>query len=368
MNAVYDDIDEQLAALDAERQDNPRIEPAEIEPFTARRLDFLSDAPRDVVVQRLIEKATVATVAGAPGAGKTGLTVDLALHVAAGVTWFGLKVSGGPVLYVAAEAPGSVTMRALAAARQKFPGQTLPLYLAAVSPLLGDEDHSEIEAARILATAEDVKKQERADVKMIVIDTLASCLGGGDENGDGMVRITNIAQKIAQVTGAAVVLVHHPSKADAAGLRGHGSLLGKCDTVISIEISPDGVTRLATLIKSRDFAAGVQLTYELTPVTLDEPDVFGDPRTTIIVKQIESPRVAQRRPTGKAQELLLTDLERRYRIGETGWDLATIRQAARDLGNSRNIDRLIARLRTGGFLRGGDAHLTLSHPPKDGEP
>jgi len=339
------------------------IEPG-AEPFPAQRLDALNDAVRAVIVQRLIERGAIVAIAGAPGASKTVLSVDLGLHVAAGASWFGLKVACGPCIYFAAEAPGSVVMRGKAASARKFPGASLPFYVVTANPLLGDEDHSIAEADRMIATIIDVQTTETNPVQLVFIDTLASCLGTGDENSTGMVCIVNAAQRIAQATGATVILVHHPSKMDAAGLRGHGSLLGKCDTVISIETAPDNTTRIATLVKSRDFPAGLQLAYELEQVTLDQPDQFGDVRTTIIVKPIPTPKIGRKRPDGKTQDCLLLDLERRHRTGETSWDLATVRQAAKDLGIRQNIERTISGLKTAGFLRGPDSRLILSYPPE----
>jgi predicted ATP-dependent serine protease len=315
-------------------------------------------------VQGLIEKGAVIVFAGVPGSGKTVLCIDLGLHINnSGSTWFGLKLATGPVIYFAAEAPGSVIMRAKAAARRKFPEAPLAFYVVSVSPLIGDEDYSITETDRMIATIKDVANTSGKPVQIAFIDTLASCLGRGEENGDGMIRIVAAAQRIAQETGATVCLVHHPSKADAAGLRGHGALLGKCDTVITIEVDQNTSTRVATLVKSRDFPAGMQLAYELEQLTLDKPDQFGDPRTTIIVKPVAPPKKVKR-PKGKWQDSLLVDLERRHRTGETGWDLATIKQAAKDLGIKQNIERIITSIRNGGFLRGSDAHLVLAFPPE----
>jgi hypothetical protein len=351
----------QLLEMDSGLRDVPIDPPAAC--FLAIRLDAFDDEPRPAVVQRLVEQATVMALAGVPGSSKTAVAIDMGLHVSAEAPWFGFKVTGGAVVYFAAEAPGSVVMRARAAAARKFPGMILPFYVVSASPMIGDETFSDAEADRMIETIRQVAASEGRPVQIAFVDTLASCLGDGDENSDGMIRIVNVAQRIAQETRATVCLVHHPSKADAGGLRGHGSLLGKCDTVISIEVDPNSTTRIATLIKSRDFAAGLQLAYELEQLTLDKPDQFGDPRTTILVKPVAPPKKI-RRPDGRQQEKLLTELERRHRSGETAWDLATVKQAAKGVGLTRNNDRLITGLRTAGFLRGSDAHLVLAFPPE----
>ncbi len=348
----------------APNQLGAKSEPSDPEIFEAKRLDAISDMPRPARIQKLIESASVTALVSPPNMGKTALTIDMLLHVAAGECWFNLKVVQCPTLYCAPEAPASVVMRAKAAAARKFPKQQLPFYVMAATPLIGDEDWHAGETLKLIATINNIGKTEGKPIGLAAIDTLASCLGGGDENAGGMVRMASSAKAIAAATGAAVVLVHHPSKSDSNNLRGHGSLAAACDTILAVAIDEAGVIRTATLTKSRDFATGLQLSYELEPVMLDEPDEFGDPRSTIIVKPTAVP-VVKRKPNGVAQATLLADLERRHRTGETGWDLMTLRKVCRELGIHRNShSRAISQLRTGGFLRGGDAHLTLADPPE----
>lgn len=52
-------------------------------------------------------------------------------------------------------------------------------------------------------------------MKLVQIDTLASCLGNGDENSDGIPRLDAAAKYIATNVGCAVMLIHHPSKVTA---------------------------------------------------------------------------------------------------------------------------------------------------------
>ncbi len=340
----------------------------EPEPFEFFSFATADIKPRPYLVQRFIEEQSVVVIVGTPNAGKTAFAIDMALHVAIGATWFGLKVQKSPVLYVAAEAPGSVVMRMRAAMRSKIPeGDIAGLYGMSVAPDLGGEGFSTHDAQRVIATAKRCGEDWSGGddpVRMIFIDTLASCLGDGDENGDGMIRLTNAAAFIAQQSGAAVVLVHHPSKADPTGMRGHGSLWGKSDTVISITTDEMSNVRTATLIKARDAATGQQLQYKLDAQPVPEPDNFGDPRTTIVVTQVGA-TVARKRPKGAAQQRLLDELERRYRTGETGWSEADIRQALHHMGMHRNsASRAITSLQISGYIIGSGAHLTLRYPPE----
>jgi hypothetical protein len=337
------------------------------EPYEVRSLDEIEETSQDDTVQGMYGGGTVITMVGPPGAGKTALGVDHGLHLAARESWFGLKVSGGPVVYFAAEAPASVTVRAKAAAERKFGGRRLPFYVARGTPELGDDIASVADTERMIATVRKVESNEGEAVKLVQIDTLASCLGNGDENGDGMIRLVAAAKHMATTIGCAVMLIHHPSKSDSTGLRGHGSLAGACDTILTIVSDEVSGVRTATLVKSRDSATGLQICYTLETVTLDKLDSFGDPRTTIIVKPA-TVQQSKPRPSGMRQQALLADLERRYRTGETSWDEATIRKAGRDLGMPRNSpgDALRGLIKAG-FIIGTPGRLVLKYPPQGDE-
>jgi Mrp family chromosome partitioning ATPase len=339
-----------------------------VEPFTVRRLDQIDAQSRPAVVQGLgFDEAAVAAVVGAPNAGKTAFAVSLALAVASRATsWMGLKVAGGPAVYFGAEAPGSVKMRGRAALARLEPGaRGVALYVSEAAPALGGELTAHTDAERMLATVAAVQALEGERVRMVLVDTLASCLGDGDENGEGMLRLVGAAKHLALRTSACVVLLHHPSKGDSAGLRGHGSLSAACDSILRIDVEELSGVRTATLMKARDHATGLQLRFELEAVALPERDSFGDPCTTIVVRP--STQAAPRpRPSGKRQEQLLAELERRYRTGERQWDEASICKAGRDLGMHRNSPRDALRgLTKAGYLSGTTAGYNLKHAPED---
>jgi len=337
------------------------------EPYPVTRLDELASAPRAAVVQGLgLDEGAVAAIVGAPNAGKTAVAVSLALAVAGhSERWLGRKLKGGPVVYVAAEAPGSVVMRARAAVSRQVFDRKPALYISKAVPGMGGEYTSITDTDRIVATVRNVESIEGGAVRLLLIDTLASCLGDGDENGEGMLRLVVAAKFIAAQTGTCVVLIHHPSKGDAASLRGHSSLAAACDAILRIEVEELSGVRTATLTKARDDATGLQLRFELEQVVLDERDSFGDAQTTIVVRATTQAK-PRARPSGARQRELLGELERRHRTGEQSWDEATVHKAGRDLGMPRNSPRdALQGLQAGGFVIGSAAHLTLKYPPED---
>jgi hypothetical protein len=341
-----------------------RLQRGADEPYPITALDEITDEIRPQLVQNVFDEGSVGVVAGVPNTGKTFFTINLGVHVAAAETWFGCKVAGGPVLYVAAEAPGSVKTRARLAARGFE--RRLPFYVTGHSPGLGSETDGPGDTRRLLATIRAISSLEGDATKLVIIDTVASVLGDGEENSDGMLRLAGSAKLIAAETSATVILVHHPSKGDPTSLRGHSSLSAAVDAILSIVTDANTGIRTATLTKSRDSAAGRQFCFNLEAVTLPTPDSFGDPRTSCIVIPVNVPVSQQRRPGGKAQEQILAEFERRYRTGETHWDEATARKAGQGIGMHRNsIPKALKGLRTAGFVIGEPSRMTLKYPPEE---
>ena len=81
--------------------------------------------------------------------------------------------------------------------------------------------------------------------KLVVFDTLARCLVGGDENSARDVgQAIHNCSRIQRAFTAAVSLVHHSNKADK-GERGSGALRGASDCMIEIATSGDGLIRVS---------------------------------------------------------------------------------------------------------------------------
>ncbi len=353
-------------------QDYPDAEPAQTVPAAATEdaylpvpLDAISDEVRAQVVQNIFDAGAVGVLAGSPNAGKTFFAVHLGVHVAAGEPWFGAKVAQGPVIYVAAEAPGSVKSRAKLAAAHSFPDRRLPFYVVSAAPGLGDEAHYLTDTGKLIGACRQVASTEGSQVRMIIIDTVASVLGDGEENADGMLRLASSCKHLAMLTDAAVILVHHPSKSDPAGLRGHSSLQAAVDAILAIETDKATGIRTATLTKSRDSAAGRQVFFDLLAVKLPGLDFFGDERTSCVVVGKNVPESQRKRPQGRAQESLLVELERQHRAGVTSWDRAQVIAAAKGIGQKRTTaGSALYGLLKGGFVSGSDASLSLRHPPE----
>ena len=202
---------------------------------------------------------------GPPGVGKSVLVGDLACHVAAGWDWFGHKVHGGPVLYIAAER-AMVVKRRFAAFRQEHEGAADDLPIGIVSgyiDLCSDTDH----ARALIEMIREFEANVRAPPVLVVVDTIARTLAGGDENGaKEMGSFIGSTGLIQSATNAHILAIHHPPIAGPARLRGHSSLLGALDTTVLVQ--KKAATRTAIVQKQNDGEEGISIHFDLKPVEL----------------------------------------------------------------------------------------------------
>ena len=178
-------------------------------------LDELSlEAQLGWVIKGLIARPDLGLLYGAPNTGKSFLAIDLAAHIAIGLEWCGLKVTPGAVLYMALEGGRGLKARLIAQRlRHKFEidAKRVRVPLAVWSTSL---DLCNGEAAQALAReAGKFSEDAGLPIALIIIDTLARAMGGGDENSsrDMSVLISNCAL-VQGMTGAHVMLVHHQGK------------------------------------------------------------------------------------------------------------------------------------------------------------
>jgi hypothetical protein len=238
----------------------------------ARTLAELADedAPgAGYAIKGMLQRASYAEIYGAPGEGKTFVALDMAYHVAAGLPWMGRKVHAGPVLYLAYEGQGGLKKRAKAL-RQKYGKKDVPLYVDSATYNLREKGGREA-LGHVLSALP-------AKPVLVVIDTFARALMGGDENSAQDVGSFNAAvAALIESTGACVLIVHHSGKDKSKGARGSSALLGAIDT----EIEVDGRQVIAR--KQRDVELLEPIGFKLVPVLVGL-DADGDELTSCVVE------------------------------------------------------------------------------------
>lgn len=261
----------------------------------------------DTEVQRmpkpewLIDKHLVANrlsvVFGEYGSAKSFLTLDWAFCIATGLPWQGKTVQRGPVAYVAGEGIGGMGPRITAWKQQHDWPEESPAgvwMLGEPAQLLAPRDVIDLRAA--IAGLPEIPV-------LVVIDTLARSMAGGDENSaQDMGIAVAAAETIRKEFGCHVLIVHH-KPTGAAKTRGSSALPGAADTLI--DVTKDGDLITVSCAKQKDAAAFEKLNLTLLVKALSEhPD-----DTSCVL--ISTERRGQERPLPKsAQEVLryLTEL------------------------------------------------------------
>jgi len=223
------------------------------------RLSFLTPtdcetAPsRGYVIKGFVAPGDVGCIFGAPGAGKSLLAPFLGYMVASGNEAFGMRTKAGPVFYVAAEDPHGMRgrVKALKLAHGDAPGFTL---VEGVSDLL------RVDSADLVALEGAVKERSPA---LIIVDTLAMAFPGLEENSaEAMGRVVSVARRLAE-GGAAVVLIHHDTKAEGATPRGHSLLNGALDVALHVKRDPESGIIRGTLTKNRNGACDLDIAFRI---------------------------------------------------------------------------------------------------------
>lgn len=210
------------------------------------------------LIKGLLYRRSYASLFGAPGEGKTFVALDISYHVAASLDWQGKRVRGGMVVYLPYEGRGGLAGRVLAL-RQRYGDKDVPFYIADAAFNLRTTEGRKALGGLLAGLPEKPV--------LIVIDTFAHALMGGDENSAQDVGAFNSGvAALIEHTGACVMIVHHTGKNKAAGARGSSALLGAIDT----ELMVDGGA--VTASKQRDVEAGEPIGFTLKKVTvgLDE--------------------------------------------------------------------------------------------------
>lgn len=259
---------------------------------------------RDFVQGLLVEQSS-AVLYGESNSGKTFFATWLAMAIASGMTWFGRRVEQGGVLYLALEG-GQGFRNRIAAWRERHDALAGPVYFAAI-PSQVNLLHPDADMPRVIAAARDAAERMGVGIKLIVVDTLARAMAGGNENApEDMGALVMNMDRIRAETGAAVLFIHHSGKDAAKGARGHSSLRAAIDTEIEVEAT-DGPVRRATVVKQRDMRKGDVFAFELEVVELGE-NRHGEAVTTCLVREVEQAGAKTKRESLSGRARLALDV------------------------------------------------------------
>lgn len=215
---------------------------------------------------------SVARVVGPPGSMKSFIAIDLSAHIGMGAPWRGNDVKKGPVIYLLAEGSKGAKKRKQAWERHYGKPMENVLFLPRAIQVLSDEWPVFVEVCK------------RVKPVLVVLDTQSRISAGVDENSNDSTAFNRV-DGIREVTGACVLLLHHPPK-DGKGGRGGSVWIGGLDTELWVEkkgkvANGDCVVTLENE-KQKDEADGLKLQFAPKVIDLGK-DEKGKRRTSLVL-------------------------------------------------------------------------------------
>lgn len=234
-------------------------------------------------VEGLLCDREFSVIYGESNCGKTFFMLDLAMHVATGMQWRSRAVEQGGVVYAALEG-GHGTRNRVYAFKQRY-GITkgIPLAIVPASINLLDQDIDLPAFCHAIRTA----SERIGNVRLLVVDTLARAISGGDENSSvDMGQLVINADYIRTQTGAHIAFIHHSGKDTAKGARGHSSLRAAVDTEIEISRPDTESPSAIKVVKQREMEMIEDMAFSLSRVVLGV-DRRGKEVTSCVVEPVE---------------------------------------------------------------------------------
>jgi hypothetical protein len=191
--------------------------------LTSDDLDSIQDL--EPLIDGWLYKDSVARIVGESGSFKTFVALDMALSVASGKdAWFGYNLCSGPVVYVAAEGARGIRKRVRAWEFERNDGNRVTDLFIYPEPIqvLGKDWNAFTQACIGIGAV------------LVVLDTQARVTVGINENDNtDMGRVIDNAERLRQVTGACVTIVHHTGY-DKSHARGASAVYAALQTELGI--------------------------------------------------------------------------------------------------------------------------------------
>lgn len=222
----------------------------------------------------------MSVVYGESNCGKTFFMMDLAFHVALGKKWRDRRVEGGGVVYIALEGAHGLANRLEAFKRENPSVLDMPLAMIPSQVNFASADGNITELIDVINEI----KGRFGSIQLVVVDTLARALLGGDENdGQDMGMLVANGDRIRAATGAHICFVHHTGKDKARGARGHSSLRAAVDAEIEVSREEGQSYSTVKTSKQRDLEKADDLFFSLKQITLGVNKYNEEVKSCIVV-------------------------------------------------------------------------------------
>lgn len=357
--ATVDDFDDVSEPGETKSLAAKDVGPAKPARFAALSLVDLLQRPRTLwTIKRVLPQSGVGMVYGPSMSGKSFFVMDLCMAVARGTEWRARRVKQGTVAYIAAEGMGGFPDRVRAYG--EFHGVDLegvPMHVIPAAPNL-------LEREQVKELVGELRKL--AELRVVVVDTLAQTTAGGDENASKDIG-TALAhcKAISEATGALVLLVGHTGKDEEKGPRGHSSQIAAFDVAIRLE--RDGDLREATIAKLKDGQGeGDAYPFHLGSVVLGQDEDGEDITSCVVLPGLAKGAQAEGQKLGLLQRTIydtaVTLLDFESLLKEDDLIAAVVASQPKPPGEDnrrRNVKRELPKLVKRGMLLSAAGYVQL---------
>jgi hypothetical protein len=309
-------------------------------------LDLVSEpTPTDWLLQGWFERNTLACYFGDPGSCKTWVALSQAVHIATGAPWHGQRVQQGAVFVLCGEGQRGFRRRLEGIRKHhEMSFEHVPLYVSEGPANLTDPDS----VTDVLVAVQNLVEKTGAAPVLVVVDTLSRNFGAADENSTpDMAAFIGACDRIRQVYGSTILVVHHSGHGDKTRGRGNSALRAALDAEFKFT-RDEAAPITATCTKAKDFEMPDARQYALANVPLDwPPGEDGLPINSAAVIEVheqgEQPS-SERKPVGTNQHAAMaciTDLiyTRRRRLVADGRDPSGARVTVTEWQEASGLDR-----------------------------
>lgn len=237
-------------------------------------------APISWIVKHHIQDRALVMIHGPSGGGKTFVVLDWCLHVATGKDqWFGNRVHGGSVVYLAGE--GHHGLRSRIAAWGQFHKTPIDnMWISSTGCDLNTPEgyHRVRESVRQLPDTP----------KMIVVDTLHRFLNGDENSAQDAKTMLDACNALMADFDCTVILVHHTGVSEEAQHRARGSSAWRGALDIEISIVPGKKDKPIEIVqrKSKDAELAPTVFVQLQSQEIDGWfDEDGEPVSSAVIQE-----------------------------------------------------------------------------------
>jgi AAA domain len=249
---------------------------------TALNLTYFDEcgayANKQWILKGIIARGETSAWIAPPGAGKSALLTEIAVHCAAQIDWRGHRAKAGCGVVVLALERGDLFKRRLRVYHQRDELSGLPIAVADTIIDLLNPSCVEI----IVSTVKAAEQQFGREVGLIILDTYAKGIaanGGDEDKARDQNRAAANLRNVHARLNVHIALVGHTGKDENRGARGSNAHVGDVDVMVQIS---GKTTKVAQVIKGNDQPERAVARFKLEAFELGR-DEDGEPITTAIV-------------------------------------------------------------------------------------